>query len=167
MTSQGKQLEIQIDYLANHPEHIPTVAQWHHNEWGHLSPNITMPARIERLHSHGARSGIPTTFVALAGDQPVGSASLVTSDMSIREELTPWLAAVYVTPTFRNAGIGSMLVLRVMKEARELGVRVLYLYTPDRQSFYARLGWREREICDYRGLKMTVMQYEFTSEPAS
>ncbi len=61
---------------------------------------------------------MPTTFVALKDGKPAGSASLVNLDLSSRQELSPWLAAVYVSPEHRNQGIGAALVNRVVDEAR-------------------------------------------------
>jgi N-acetylglutamate synthase-like GNAT family acetyltransferase len=66
-----------------------------------------------------------------------------------------------VEPALRNKGVGSRLVVRAMQEANRLGHNDLYLFTPDRQTFYARLGWREIEKCLYRNYPMSVMQYDF------
>ena len=160
MRSPDGRRSIQIEYLVDHQEHIPTVAQWRHRQWSHLSPSVSLSERMERLDSNSQKGTIPTTFLALSDGDPVGCASLVTSDLSIRGKLSPWLASVYVMPSYRNAGVGTQLVVRVSQEAQALGVPMLYLYTPDRQSFYARLGWQEREVCAYRGYRMTVMQYD-------
>ena len=70
----------------------------------------------------------------------VGSASLIAQDMDTRPELSPWLASVYVAAEHRRQGIGSALVRRVAQEAAALGVETLYLFTPDQEHFYARLG---------------------------
>jgi GNAT superfamily N-acetyltransferase len=98
--------------------------------------------------------------VAIVDDAPVGMASIVEHDMQTRMELTPWLAAVYVVPAFRNQGIGSLLVREAMQEAAELGVSRLFLFTPDRMNFYHRLGWREQEVVSYRGEQVTIMSYD-------
>ena len=62
----------------------------------------------------------------------LGSAMLIAHDMDTRLELSPWLAGVFVTPDRRRHGTGSALVQRVIGDATELGVRRLYLYTPER-----------------------------------
>ncbi|MBV7334960.1 GNAT family N-acetyltransferase [Chloroflexi bacterium TSY] len=147
---------MKIAYLADYPEYIPTLAQWHQGMWGHLDPKKSVETRIRFLSSHGRRQ-IPTTFVAIENDQPLGSTSLVVSDLSTRPELTPWLASVFTAPEHRNRGIGSVLVQRVMDEARSLSVETLYLITPDKQNFYARLGWTRIEEVEYRGEVDTLM----------
>jgi N-acetylglutamate synthase-like GNAT family acetyltransferase len=49
----------------------------------------------------------------------------------------------------------------VIVEAKQLGVVRFYLITPDRASFYARLGWKKLETTEYRGETVTIMAYEF------
>ena len=72
-------------------------------------------------------------------------------------DLSPWLASVYVTPEHRSRGIGTALVQRVIEEAVGLSVETLYLFTPDREGFYASLGWSVVERTEYRGQKVVIM----------
>jgi len=104
---------------------------------------------------------IPETFVAVEGEVPLGTASLVAHDLAERMDLSPWLAAVYVAPEFRNRGVGSSLVRAVMDAALALGEEVLYLFTPDKARFYGRLGWGVLEHREHHGTDVTVMVYEF------
>jgi len=153
----------EIVYLGDCPEHIPLLAAWHHAQWSYLSPSTTVEQRIARLRENTGKLCVPTTFVALHGGKPAGSASLVNLDMSTHQQLSPWLAAVYVSPEHRRHGIGAALVNRVVDEARALSIARLYLYTPDKQRFYTRLGWYEMETLHYRGYMMTVMQIDLDS----
>lgn len=147
-----------ISYLAEHPHLIPTLAEWHHAEWAHLNPGDTVEARISRMQSLLAKEQVPTAFVALEGETLLGSASLIDNDMDTRKDLRPWLASVYVAPEFRDRGVGSALVQRVVDEARALAVETLYLFTPDRESLYARMGWLVIERTEYRGEQVVVME---------
>ena len=79
------------------------------------------------------------------------------SDMQTRLDLTPWLAAVYVAPERRGAGIGSLLVRAAEDVARRLGVGRLHLFTPDRERFYARLGWHTVEQSHYDNHPVVIM----------
>jgi len=144
-------------YLADRPEFIPALAEWHHNEWVHLNPGDTLEWRIKRMQKSLGRRQIPTTFIALEGEELLGSASLVKWDMDTKPELTPWLASVYVAPQHRNKGLGTALVERAVEEARALGVETLYLFTPDRESFYAHMGWEVLERTEYVGEQVVVM----------
>jgi GNAT superfamily N-acetyltransferase len=150
-----------IECLADHPHLVETLAAWHHAQWNYLNPQRTLSERVAKLQTHLQRGSIPTTFVALDGDAPLGSASLVVCDLSKRPELTPWLAGVFVAPRYRNRGIGDALVARVEEEARSLGVRKLFLFTPDRAAFYARRGWKAFAEDDCHGEPITLMSLEY------
>lgn len=146
-----------IEYLANRPEYLIELAGWHHGEWGRLHPGDTVEKRAERMKAHLGKKQVPTTFVALADGEPVGSASLVGCDMEGREDLTPWLASVYVVPEYRRRGVGSTLVNRVVEEAQALSVETLYLFTWDQERLYARLGWSVLERTEYKGEHIVIM----------
>ncbi|NIR46808.1 MAG: hypothetical protein GWN99_20570 [Gemmatimonadetes bacterium] len=47
---------------------------------------------------------------------------------------------------------------RAADEARQLAVEHLYLYTPDQQHLYARLGWSVVERCQYRAQDVVIME---------
>jgi GNAT superfamily N-acetyltransferase len=139
----------------------PTLAGWILDQWPHfLSPDATLKTLAARLAERITPHAIPETFVALDGERPVGMSSLVKYDMETRRDLSPWLAGVYVLPQFRNRRIGSKLVQAVMQEAQALGIERLYLFTPDKMSFYKRLGWRRVECTEYHGIDVTIMVYE-------
>ena len=100
---------------------------------------------------------IPFVVVATESGELAGSAALVESDMSIRPNLSPWLASVYVKPEFRRRGLGTRLVRRIEDEAGRRGIRKLYLFTEHARDLYAKLGWRDLETCEYQGVGVTVM----------
>jgi len=153
---------VRIEYLGDNAALIPTLARWHYEEWRHLNPDKTIEQYIARLHSHMGRKQIPTTFVALSGGILLGSSSLVAYDMDIHRDLSPWLASLYVSPIYRSRGVGSALVHRVIKEAEALDVDALYVFTPDREGFYIRLGWSTVERTEYRGYEVAIMALEIT-----
>lgn len=150
---------MQIDYIVDQPTHIPQLAQWHHDQWGHLNPASSAERRIQSLQKQNQKGVIPVTFVAVEQDAPLGSASLVVNDLTTHPHLTPWLASVYVDTPYRRRGVGGALVRRVMQEAGALGVETIYLITPDQQRFYAALGWQAWMPVEYRGENVTIMTY--------
>ena len=101
--------------------------------------------------------GIPSVYVAEIKDVPVGTISLVKCDMDIRSAFTPWVAAVYVHPDFRNRSIGSHLMKHIETVGIELGIEKLYLFTPDKQRMYATLGWEIIENLIYHQMDVSVM----------
>src|SRR6185436_5553230 len=107
------QAVMQIDYLADHMEFVPTLAQWHHSEWNETTLDLT----AAELRTHTQRRHVPTTFVAIDDGQVIGSTSLLTADLKGWEHLTPCVASVFVAPDCRNRGIGRALITRAVAEA--------------------------------------------------
>jgi predicted N-acetyltransferase YhbS len=104
-------------------------------------------------------------FVAVSRQAVLGSASLVAYDMDTRMDLSPWLASVYVATEHRRQGIGTALVRRVVQEAEALGVQALHLYTPDKEPFYACLGWSVIERTTYQSYPQVVMTLPIAGRP--
>jgi len=134
-------MQITTGLLADHPTHLPIVAEWIFRQWAYKTPNSSLESVVDRLRSHLQRNALPLMVVAIDGVQCVGCASLRTSDLAGREDLSPWLASVYVPVERRRQGIGAALVQAVEAKAAMMGVAELYLFTPDRQNFYADLKW--------------------------
>lgn len=151
---------MQIDFLINHPHHLPLLAEWQHAMWGHLDPSATLAGRIARLTSHVGCPAIPTTLIAFEGETLFGATSLVENDLRSHPHLSPFIASVYVAEPYRRRGIASALVQRMIIEAQALGVAKLYLITPDQQALYNRLGWERVEEVSYRGEEVTLMAAE-------
>ena len=146
--------------LKETPQHIPTLAAWHHAAWSHLNPGGSLERRIEKMQDYLGDEPLPTMYVWVDGDDVLGSAALVACDMDTRPELAPWLANVYVSEARRRLGIGAALVRQVTAKARELGFRELFLFTPDKAHFYAALGWQTLAEELYRGERVTVMRID-------
>ncbi|ALO47546.1 GNAT family N-acetyltransferase [Pseudohongiella spirulinae] len=152
---------MQIYSLKDKPEHLMQLAKWHHAEWSYLNPARSFEERVTEMKEDLQGKPIPTTYVAEVDGRLLGSATILADDMSSHPELTPWLASVYVDDAQRGKGIGSTLVRRVMQHAREHGVKRLYLYTPDQEQLYARLGWSLLSRESYNGTMVTIMSIDF------
>lgn len=153
---------MQISTLKNSPHHLMTLAEWHHAEWSYLNPQRSFDERVQEMREDFAGEVIPTTYIAEDNNgRLMGSASILADDMSSHPELTPWLASVYVDASQRGKGIGSLLVRRVMQHAQDNGIKRLYLYTPDQEQLYARLGWQLFSREPYNGTPVTIMTIDF------
>ncbi|WP_431824260.1 GNAT family N-acetyltransferase [Burkholderia sp. F1] len=146
-----------IDHLVRHPELIPTVATWQHEQFGYLNPVVTLEQRLARLRQLTDDS-LPLTFLALSdhGDAQ-GTASLVQSTLT-HQHLGPWLSAVFVPPVHRGKGIASALSMRARIEASRMGHRKIFLFTPRNESLYARLGWRTIDTAQIGVTSVVVME---------
>jgi GNAT superfamily N-acetyltransferase len=159
-------VNLHVDYLENHRYAIPKLAELHHAEWLAVTPDLSVEDRVAGFEERARRGSIPTGFVAIDEDVVVGMASLVVCDIESHCHLTPWLATVLVAPGYRRRGVGTALVSRAADEATRLGVRHLFLFTFDRQSFYSRLGWVPLEPATYGGRPGTVMSRRLLPDPA-
>jgi GNAT superfamily N-acetyltransferase len=146
-----------IAYLADYPNYLLIVAGWIFDEWGWEMPGSTLESIQTKFSLQLNRERIPLTMLALVESQPVGTTSISFHDMDTRMDLSPWLAAVYVLPEFRGRGVGSQLVRGIEAAATRLQLERLYLFTPNRESFYAHLGWSVLETVEYRNHSNVIM----------
>lgn len=149
-----------IEYLANHPEFVPVLASWVFDHWGKMYRMQSVKEQIEKISARLNIDRFPLAFVALIGSTPVGTASLKIQEMTTHPHLYHWLGTVYVVPEHRHRGIGGALVNRVEIKARELGVKTLYLHTPDKEHFYRQRGWETIERPIYFDMPVAVMKKE-------
>ncbi|MNC10359.1 Acetyltransferase (GNAT) family protein [compost metagenome] len=83
---------------------------------------------------------LPLTFVAVEGEKLVGTVGLWRCDLISRQDLYPWLAALYIDENQRGRGLGAKLQQHIIEHARALGYPQLYLYSACKD-YYERFGW--------------------------
>lgn len=153
---------MKIEYLADHKDVIPTLARWTYEEWSYLWPERTL-SDVERLISERCnKEHIPIALVAIDKGKVVGMIELKTSDFKARQNLSPWLAGLYVDKLQRSKGVGTKLVHEIENLAARLGASKLYLFTDDAEKFYSNLGWSVQERLVSQGLSVTVMEKDIT-----
>jgi GNAT superfamily N-acetyltransferase len=155
---------MRIESIADHLDLVETIASWHWSEWGHCDPSGSLQSWTAGLRQRILRDCIPTTYVALEGDLPVGSVTLVDNDMATRPYLWPWLAGLYVIPEARTRGIGSVLVCHAVAKVAEMDIPRLYLYTSSARRFYEKLGWQPIAQDFYEDEPVTVMAIDTTAQ---
>lgn len=156
---------MKIIYLKNNINYLKDVTNWLYNQWGHHDPKSNQKDWYNRIKKSLLEENLlPIRFLGLIDKKPVGTASLVKNDMDNHQELSPWLADVYVKTEDRNKGYGSILVKRVMKEARALEYKKIYLFTPDKRSFYQNIGWQMLANESYRNETVDIMFHKLMEE---
>ena len=155
---------MKLAYLVDCDQHIDTVSKWLYKQWGFHYSDKTRQDYLKEVQDRLNRQTIPTTFIALQDREPIGTASLIKHDMDTHKHLTPWLADVYVKPEFRNKGIGSRLVRRVMKEAKDININRLYLFTREAKDFYLTMSWRVKKTTEYHGDQVDLMFFDFNKK---
>jgi GNAT superfamily N-acetyltransferase len=143
---------VTLHYLRDVPEHTETIAKWIYETFPHEFETMSFVEWLEVM-KHPER----ITFVAVENRRALGTASLDFEDLPPRDDLTPWLASVYVLPEVRSRGLGARLVSAVEEEARANGFKRIYLHTSDRAEFYAKRGWQVLDTIEYWQKINTVM----------
>lgn len=142
------------------PGLIPAVAGWIYNEWGRHLPGRSPETAEHALRQEPDARGLPTTLIAVEDNEPMGTARLVESDLESRPDLGPWLASVFVPEDKRSRGTGTLVCSGIVEVARQKGYPTLYLFTPDRASFYERQGWSVMGHERHRDKEVTLMKLE-------
>lgn len=151
-------MQIEIKYLADHPELTHLLATWFHDEWGKSNSSLTVEIIERRVRERLNRDKIPLCLIAMIESKPIATATIKIREMDIYPQYEHWLGSVYVVPEYRNQGVGSQIVEATVGKARLLGVKDLYLYTPDRAHFYQRMGWEVMDQVEYHGHIVVVMR---------
>lgn len=146
-----------IDYLAEHPEFIPTLARESLDFYRTLLPNETLENRCAKLRAHMNKDALPLAFVAHEHGEVLGMAALRECDLEEHADLKPWLGGVFVRAQYRLHGVGSALCRAVEEKAWRMGFSVLYLFTIDQQRLYTRMGWDHLQGGSWRGAKIDIM----------
>lgn len=133
---------LRIDPLADVPQHTATVMTWIFNQFG-AAPGRTLPDVIAGAHRFANTERLPMLFVASRDGEPLGCIALRDQDLPGWEQMTPWLASLFVIPDARGKGIAAALARHLESVATRLGYTRLYLHTPDAVAYYRRLGWTE------------------------
>lgn len=150
---------MQISFLADYPQFIQVLAPWVFNHWQPILGEVSVDDRVARFRSHLNKYRLPVALVAHDGNQVYGTASLREHDLPGREDLSPWLGGVFVGESYRGKGIGLKLCLAVEARAATMFAgEDLFLFTLDRQKWYARQGWIFYESCNWCGREGVIMR---------
>ncbi|SKC54551.1 GNAT family N-acetyltransferase [Maledivibacter halophilus] len=131
-----------IDYLCNYPEYVETVANWIHNEF--VIESEKSLKKLDLITEYFKKTNVksfPITLVAVIDSECVGTISIFENDLKTQDNLTPWLASLYVRPNYRSQGIAEKLINRVREVVKGLGFETLYLRTEHTSEYYKKLGW--------------------------
>lgn len=90
------------------------------------------------------KNQLPLTFIALLDNELVGTVGLWRSDLMSRQDLYPWLSALFVKENYRGRKIGQELQYFLVNYCREAGFNELFLYS-DISDYYEKTDWKYLE----------------------
>ncbi|MFS0688314.1 GNAT family N-acetyltransferase [Sporosarcina sp. 179-K 8C2 HS] len=97
-------------------------------------------------HSSVTGEGVPSFYIAVEGSEIIGTYAILRNDLVSRQDLSPWLACLYVNPNYRGQEIGSQLLDHAIAEAGLKGFTKMYL-TTDHIGYYEKYGWSKIAEC--------------------
>lgn len=148
-----KNEEIKVVNLKDYPEYIEEVSSWVWKEWS-SSHGAKLEDIIYRTKHSIKEDTIPMMFIALINKEAVGVVSLWNNDLTARQDLSPWMATLYIKRKYRNQGIGTILQKKSIEVAKSLNYEYLYLIT-DHVGYYEKTGWIFLEQAPLGNGKMT------------
>jgi len=142
------------------PQHASCVMEWLWRAFGaDALPRAFFASIVEHSQTPGA---LPITFVAVEGERLLGTVGLWRCDLISRQDLYPWMAALYVAPEARGQGLAGKLQQHVIGYARAQGYTELFLYSACRD-FYERFGWQYiGEGLDYPASAVSLYRYDLS-----
>lgn len=128
---------MKIINLTERPEFAEAVTDW---QWQAFGSENSREFFASVVKSCLTGADLPQTFIALDGDTLAGTVGLWRCDLISRQDLTPWLAALYVDDAYRSCGLGQKLQEFVLEQSLSSGFREVYLYA-EFTGYYERFGW--------------------------
>src|SRR5215475_8992668 len=132
---------LQIEDLTLESGLPATIAALQFALWGRLTGHGSAEEYEQFLCGATRSPQLPAVLVARRGGTFLGSVNLLVHEMTIRPELSPWMAQLFVLGVERSRGVGSALIGASLARAARLGFRRLHLYTSGTlPAYYASLG---------------------------
>lgn len=128
--------------LAAHSPELKITAQWRHAAFLAEDGLAVADSETQLTKLTTDPKGPETALIARVDGELAGICLLVLHEIEPLHDHSPWLASLYVAPSFRRRGVARRLVAAIEDQARRHGVERLYLYTVDAQDFYRKCGWR-------------------------
>lgn len=149
-----------IQPLHAAPQHASRVTEWLWQAFGgETLPQACFASIVGHSQTPGA---LPITFIAAEGEMLLGTVGLWRCDLISRQDLYPWMAALYVAPEARGRGLAGKLQQHVIGYARTQGYSELFLYSACRD-FYERFGWQYiGEGLDYPAVAVSLYRYDLS-----
>jgi len=110
-------MSYKIISVRDNPEYLEQAADYFSSKWsvGRETYHDSMK------HSITTDSTLPRFYLLLKNnEQIVGCVGLITNDFCSRQDLWPWLVALYVEESERGQKLGLMMINHVRAEAKKV-----------------------------------------------
>lgn len=133
--------KIEIKQIITADEKILNkITQWMYNWWGEKDGYTYEEVKCFMNHSM-EKDRLPQTYGIFLNNEIIGIYQFSYEDLSIRPDIYPWLANVYICESYRNKGYARKMLETVKSNAQEkLNFNEIYLYTKHK-GLYEKFGW--------------------------
>lgn len=155
-------MDVDIKYLVDAQQYIPTIAQWIYDEWNKYDPTLSVERVTVSLAQRLNKDKIPLVIIALVNNDLAGVVSLKDSiRISGYEDRDLWLGNLIVSINYRNKGIGQLLLKHSYNKANQLGFKKISLFTtvPEVINWYVKNGWVRFAVDTYQGNTAWLFEY--------
>ena len=137
MSFERKKFMSHIINIRENPEWLEKAASYFSARWG-VDKQLYADSMTDSLST---ANPVPRWYLMLRGDEIIGGYGLIENDFMVRDDLCPWLCALYVEPVERGQHLGAQMLEHSRYEAAKLGYDKLYLNT-DHAGYYEKYDWR-------------------------
>ena len=130
-------MEHTIIGIRENPEYTETAVQYFASRWG-IDERIYRDCITSSLTSSNP---LPRFYVMMEGERIIGGFGLITNDFVSRQDLFPYLCALYIEEDKRGDALGAVLLEHGKQESRKFGFDKLYLCT-SHNGYYEKYNWR-------------------------
>lgn len=121
---------------------VKTVANMMYEWWG-KSSYLSLESMEEIIKSYCQDEIFPIVLIAKINSEIVGTVTLLANDTQLRQDLFPIISSLYVKEKYRNQGIGTQLMKKIIDLSKE-NFDKLYLMTRI-EGYYEKFGFQYLE----------------------
>lgn len=157
-----KQSLIFKQVYSHETEILKKIAQALFYEWNSLPRWSNKNTILERLKQRALPNNDELLFAVLSAEnQLIATASIIKNELSVPNNAQFWLGEVLTIESARGRGIASKAVNELVKLYTQTHQQPLFLYTPDMQSLYHKLGWIAVQQFNTNNEDVTIMKRNF------
>lgn len=119
---------------------LDKTSNWMYNWWGKRDNYSFEEVKCFMKHSM-QKNRLPQTYGLFLNGKIIGMYQFSYEDLSIRPDIYPWLANVYIDESYRKKGYGRKLLENVKNTAKEnINFEEIFLYT-EHIGLYEKFDW--------------------------
>lgn len=143
----------------SHVQLIEQIVNTLHAEWHELASWNDMSNIRQRLIAR-ITAPSPQSVACFVDDngQLLTTASIILNELTNIPNATWWMGEIITEPSARGKGIGRQLIEQLYDKFKQCSDESLYLYTPDMQALYRRMGWIDVQQTIANDEQVTVMK---------